>query len=153
MAFSSNAMRKFKNVSNLTGIRGVWKKYSYRFASQLFATPVKQGSIEILLLLAGNWDFLFTVNHDSTREATFCLQQFRDMDYTISTHASAKEATAERLIDTLENGNQWKVLYKHYMERKSFRDIAEEMGYVYRHITRIHGQALAELRRRCPGMS
>ena len=45
-------------------------------------------------------------------------------------------------IERLEDANERSVLRKYYIRSMSFKDIAKEMCYSYRHITRIHGKAL-----------
>ncbi len=45
-------------------------------------------------------------------------------------------------IENLNNGDYINLLYKRYVEYKTFETIAIEMNYSHRHITRMHGIAL-----------
>lgn len=45
-------------------------------------------------------------------------------------------------IQNLNNVNYIDVLYKRYVEGKTFDEIALDMGYSYGHITKMHGKAL-----------
>lgn len=47
-------------------------------------------------------------------------------------------------IDSMQKENHYRVLFAKYIEDKTFDAIAEEMGYSWRQIIRIHGAALAE---------
>lgn len=59
------------------------------------------------------------------------------------------------VIEKVMNPDQLQVLHKRYVLHESFEQIAIEMGYTYRHITRIHGEALQTVKiilqaKRCP---
>lgn len=45
-------------------------------------------------------------------------------------------------IEKLEDANERSILRKRYILFMSWKDIAEEMCYSYRHVIRLHGQAL-----------
>ena len=47
-------------------------------------------------------------------------------------------------IYSMQKENHYRVLFAKYIEDKTFDAIAEEMGYSWRQIIRIHGAALAE---------
>lgn len=47
-------------------------------------------------------------------------------------------------IDSIQDLNMYEVLTSHYVNRKSFDDIAAEMNYSRMQINRIHGKALQE---------
>ena len=47
-------------------------------------------------------------------------------------------------IDPMPKENHYRVLFAKYIEDKTFDVIADEMGYSWRQIIRIHGAALAE---------
>lgn len=49
---------------------------------------------------------------------------------------------AMNCIEKLNNDVEKLVLYKRYFNNKSFEQISVEMGYSWRHIHRIHGNAL-----------
>lgn len=53
-----------------------------------------------------------------------------------------KKAYFSRIIDSLQNPMQIRVLYGHYFHGKSFQKIADELGYTRRNICYIHGDAL-----------
>lgn len=55
----------------------------------------------------------------------------------------AKIKTAKGMIEGLQNEDYARVLTLRYVEGKRWEEIACLMNYSYRHITRIHGQALA----------
>jgi len=50
-------------------------------------------------------------------------------------------------IQGLKRDNHITVLYKRYVEYKSLEKIADEMGYTYQHIRRLHGGALQAFER------
>lgn len=47
-------------------------------------------------------------------------------------------------IDSMENENVYKILFSHYIKKKSFEKIAVEMDYSYRQTIRLHGKALQQ---------
>ena len=47
-------------------------------------------------------------------------------------------------IDSMPKETHYKVLFSKYIEDKTFDVIAEEMGYSWRQVIRIHGEALTE---------
>jgi Sigma-70, region 4. len=55
-------------------------------------------------------------------------------------------------IHSLKNNRHIIVLYKIYIEGKSFSEIAEETNYNYDHVRRLHRNAL-KVFKRCPTMS
>ena len=60
-----------------------------------------------------------------------------------------KVRIAEEIMK-LENENNRIVLRERYIHCKSFEEIAVNEGYVYRHIIRLHGQALEDFERTFP---
>ena len=48
-------------------------------------------------------------------------------------------------IEKLNNDTHKSVLYKRYVENKTFEEISVEMGYVYNYTCNLHGDALSEL--------
>lgn len=60
-------------------------------------------------------------------------------------------------IAIMKSENERDVLFYRYIKGLAWWEIAEKMGYSERHITRIHGEALAHLqipeKERCPKMS
>ena len=59
---------------------------------------------------------------------------------------------ARNTIEQLENEVEKVILYKRYFENKSFEQISVEMGYSWRQIHRLHGNALKDFER-CHRMS
>ena len=59
---------------------------------------------------------------------------------------------ARKAIEQLDNEVENMVLYKRYFENKSFEQISVEMGYSWRQIHRLHGNALKDFER-CHRMS
>ena len=62
---------------------------------------------------------------------------------------------AREMIEKLESDVEKIVLYKRYFECKSFEQIAVECNYSWRHVHRIHGNALVNLEKliECHSMS
>lgn len=60
-------------------------------------------------------------------------------------------------ISKMKSENERDVLFYRYIKGLAWWEIAEKMGYSERHITRIHGEALAHIqmpeKERCPKMS
>lgn len=54
-------------------------------------------------------------------------------------------------IDSIKDLNMYEVLTSHYVNRKSFDDIAAEMNYSRMQINRIHGKALQEFEKNFGG--
>lgn len=48
-------------------------------------------------------------------------------------------------IESLQNENYRDILFKRYVEGKSFEEISVEMRYVYNYTCNLHGEALKEL--------
>ena len=53
-------------------------------------------------------------------------------------------------IMELRNDNYRVVLSERYIQGKKFEEIAVEQNYAYRHITRLHGEALKEFEKLYP---
>ena len=58
----------------------------------------------------------------------------------------AAKAEARDLIATLPEGPEHNVLVQRYILLHSWEQTAVELGYSYRHVTRLHGEALRQLR-------
>lgn len=54
----------------------------------------------------------------------------------------ATERDVQKTIDAVKDSTQRELLYKRYINGKTFEMIAVEMNYSYRQITRMHGAAL-----------
>jgi DNA-directed RNA polymerase specialized sigma subunit len=63
----------------------------------------------------------------------------------ISTLIAAKDAARE-LIERLPEGAERNVLVQRYILLRSWEQTAVELGYSYRHVIRLHGEALRQLR-------
>lgn len=76
------------------------------------------------------------------------LVKIIDLDYEINSaidkYADDKRE-AMRIIDTLEDDRLISILYRRYLERQPWEQIAVEMSYTYRRVTQLHGMALQEL--------
>lgn len=53
-------------------------------------------------------------------------------------------------ICTLSEPKYAELLYKRYIQFKSFKQIADDMGYSYRYVIKIHGYALLEFEKKMP---
>jgi len=51
------------------------------------------------------------------------------------------------VVEKVKDPDQAAVLYKRYFHYEHWEQIAYEMGYTYRHITRLHGEALQAVRK------
>ena len=58
---------------------------------------------------------------------------------------AAKDAARE-LIERLPEGSERNVLVQRYILLRSWEQTAVELGYSYRHVIRLHGEALRQLR-------
>lgn len=67
-----------------------------------------------------------------------------------TTKLLAAKEEARSLIGLLPDGPEKSVLAQRYLLLREWEEIAEATGYSYRHVTRLHGQAIQELRKRCP---
>lgn len=54
-----------------------------------------------------------------------------------------------RIIDKLPNGTQRAVMYNRYILLKTWKAIAVDLNYSYRHVLRLHRDALNQLREMC----
>lgn len=65
-----------------------------------------------------------------------------EIDQAIDDFVDKKRAVS-KIIEQVTEAEYLTILYKHYFfPYKSFEQIAYEMGYAYRHVTRLHGYAL-----------
>lgn len=61
------------------------------------------------------------------------------MEETIFLRSEAME-----YLDKLENPNHYQVLYKRYMVGLEWEEIAEDLHYTYRHVHKLHSDALVK---------
>lgn len=81
---------------------------------------------------------------DPTGNTVLKLMQFNDrVNKEVDELVSLKIKIAGE-INQLEKDNHRMVLKQRYLHCKKFEEIAVEQKYAYRHITRLHGQALQE---------
>lgn len=71
----------------------------------------------------------------------------RNINYKIDCFVDKKHDIIKQ-IQSLKNSNYIKVLFKRYVEYKSFKVIAKEMHYSYQYVIRLHKQALKEFEKR-----
>lgn len=57
---------------------------------------------------------------------------------------------AERIINTEQDRKLRGVLYDYYINGKTWEKIAVDLGITYRHVQRLHGQALEDVRKKFP---
>lgn len=65
----------------------------------------------------------------------------RKLDLMIDEYVDKKNLIISQ-IDKIEKVEYYEVLIAKYVEKKNFEEIAAELGYTFRHITRLHGEAL-----------
>ena len=58
-----------------------------------------------------------------------------------------KKQQIEKHIEKIKNNNYRLILLKRYIHFKEWEDICNDLGYSYRHITRLHSEALQEFRK------
>ena len=96
-------------------------------------------------------EFTSTLNVGRPTEQTV----LRLMEYNDQTNRytdkliNLKVQIAEEIMK-LEDDRHRMILRERYICCKSFEEIAVNEGYVYRHITRLHGQALEEFEKKFP---
>ena len=79
-----------------------------------------------------------------TEDTVIRLMRYNDqVNEYIDELVDLKIQIAEEIMH-LENNNHRMVLRERYIHCKSFEEIAFNEGYVYRHIIRLHGQALED---------
>ena len=97
---------------------------------------------------AGGIDYskMRTQNH-GTANSLFARKVERISELETELTEARKERTIVRIkivgqINGMGKGEYSDLLYKRYIEKKSLETIAEEMGYAYGYIRRVHGLAL-----------
>lgn len=58
-----------------------------------------------------------------------------------------RQRTIINQIQGMRNESYISVLYKRYVEFKRLEEVADEMGYTYKYVSRVHGRALQEFSR------
>lgn len=56
-----------------------------------------------------------------------------------------RKRMAMQMIDQLADDRHIEILYGYYLEQKSWEQIAVDIGYSWRHVHRLHGEALRQL--------
>ena len=88
-----------------------------------------------------------TRNADTMADTVAKIIEMQDeINRLIDSYADRK-AYFSKIIDSLNNPMQIRVLYSHYYSGKSFQQIADELGYSRRNICYIHGDALRAMER------
>lgn len=71
----------------------------------------------------------------------------KKIDALIDEYVDKKQMIVSQ-IDSMENETYYDVLFSRYIEKKNFEKIADEMGYSWRQIIRLHGRALQEFEKK-----
>ena len=64
--------------------------------------------------------------------------------------STAEESTEKmeatlRFIESIENPQHHELISRHYIHGEAWEEVAEEMGYTYRYILKLHDEALKDL--------
>lgn len=70
----------------------------------------------------------------------------REIDGLVNNYIDKRKKIISQ-IDDMEDANMYHVLSERYVARKELSVIAVEMGYSFKQVCRIHGNALAEFER------
>lgn len=71
----------------------------------------------------------------------------KKIDALIDEYVDKKQMIVSQ-IDSMENETYYEILFSRYIEKKNFEKIADEMGYSWRQIIRLHGRALQEFEKK-----
>ena len=72
------------------------------------------------------------------------IERIEEIDKTIARLSVEIDDRIEN-IEALQNDNYREILFKRYVEGKSFEEISVEMKYVYNYTCNLHGEALKEI--------
>ncbi len=72
------------------------------------------------------------------------LDQYKNAEKIIANEIAAEEIEIKRNIDRIEKDIYQAILKKKYIQGKPLEEIADEIGYTYKHTCRLHGYALNE---------
>lgn len=89
-----------------------------------------------------------TPDHDKIGTAYAKIDEMeRNLDSAIDQYVDKKNEIIKQ-IDSMEDETLYVILFSRYIEKKTFEQIATELHYSYRQITRLHGKALNEFEKR-----
>lgn len=77
-------------------------------------------------------------------------RQLMDLEvqwYKTKAELRQQQTEIEETLGEVTNRTYHDILHMHYMEGRSFEWVAGEIGYSFRHTTRLHGEALKEIDR------
>ena len=85
-----------------------------------------------------------SVRNDKIPNAIVRIEEKQaEINSIVEDYVNAKDKII-RDIEKLTDSNQYDVLFKRYVEHKTFEVIATDLNYSWRQIIRIHGEALRE---------
>lgn len=89
-----------------------------------------------------------TPNHDKIGTAYAKIDELeRNLDKAIDQYVNKKNEIIKQ-IDSMEDETLYTILFSRYIEKKTFEQIATEVNYSYRQVTRLHGKALNEFEKK-----
>lgn len=68
----------------------------------------------------------------------------------LETRLKAGDEETKKILENVEDGLLWSVLFERYVERQGWDEIAKHHNYSRSHIFRVHGEALVEVRSYVP---
>ena len=81
-------------------------------------------------------------NADSISDTVSKIMELEEKINTDIDELVELKSVAREKIERMENDVEKVILYKRYFNNESFENIAVECGYSWRHIHRLHGEAL-----------
>ena len=81
-------------------------------------------------------------NSDSISDTVSKIMELEEKINTDIDELVELKSVARENIERMENDVEKVILYKRYFNNESFENIAVECGYSWRHIHRLHGEAL-----------
>ena len=89
-----------------------------------------------------------TPNFDKIGTAYCKIEEMEEkLDKLIDEYVDKKNLIISQ-IDGIENETYYEILFARYIEKKTFEEIADEMTYSFRNVTRLHGRALQEFEKK-----
>lgn len=81
--------------------------------------------------------------------STYCKieKMEEELDDLIDKYVDKKNFIVSQ-IDGIDNETYYHILFARYVEKKTFKKIADEMTYSFRNVTRLHGRALQEFEKK-----
>ena len=88
-----------------------------------------------------------TKNNDKMADAVVKIIQLKEeLNGLVDEYVDIKREATE-LLSKIENPVHYKILHSRYMLRKSWEQIADDIGYTYQWTCQLHGRALLEFRK------